>query len=79
VKEDSEAGTVVGQLVAVDPDNARSVRQTHSYTLTEDAGGRFAVQGDTLVVCIKRRNLSRGEIALYVKEIDGWLLINNLL
>ena len=42
--------SVVGQLTATDPDNARSPRQTHTYALTSDAGGRFAVDGDSLVV-----------------------------
>ena len=42
--------SVVGQLTATDPDNARFPRQTHTYALTNDADGRFAVDGDSLVV-----------------------------
>ncbi|XP_076442794.1 protocadherin-16-like [Babylonia areolata] len=50
VREDSEPGAVIGQLVTTDPDNTVSVRQSHSYRLTDDAEGRFAVQGDSLIV-----------------------------
>lgn len=48
--EDSKAGTVVGHFVTSDPDNANTVTQTHTYTLTDDAEGRFAVDGENLVV-----------------------------
>ena len=52
VSEASWTGTMVGQLVTSDPDNARSLRQTHTYTLTDDAEGRFAVMGDSVVVSV---------------------------
>ena len=52
MSEDSRVGSVVGQLTVTDPDNARSPRQTHTYTLTDDAGGRFAMDGDTVVVSV---------------------------
>ena len=39
VDEDAANGTVVGQLGAVDP----NVGDTHSYTLVDDAGGRFSI------------------------------------
>ena len=50
MSEDSQVDSVVGQLTATDPDNARFPRQTHTYALTNDADGRFAVDGDSLVV-----------------------------
>ena len=39
-------GTVVGKLSAIDPD----AMQTFSYQLSDDAGGRFVLLGDTLYV-----------------------------
>ncbi|KAL8601316.1 hypothetical protein ACOMHN_054610 [Nucella lapillus] len=50
VREDSGAGSVVGQLMTTDPDNAVTVRQSHTYRLTDDAQGRFGVKGDSLIV-----------------------------
>jgi parallel beta-helix repeat protein len=46
VKENSAAGTVVGTLSAVDPNPG----DTASFTLVDDAGGRFAISGNKLVV-----------------------------
>jgi hypothetical protein len=46
VAENAAAGTVVGTLSAIDPD----VGDTHAFTLTNDAGGRFAIVGNQLVV-----------------------------
>ncbi|MGO4389331.1 cadherin domain-containing protein [Microvirga sp. 2YAF29] len=48
VNEASVNGTVVGTLRAIDPD--LGVQDTFTYTLLSDAGGRFALQGDRLVV-----------------------------
>jgi len=45
VAENSAAGTVVGALSAVDPDAGDSA----SFTLTNDAGGLFAIAGGNLV------------------------------
>ena len=44
--ENSANGTIVGQLSAVDPDAS----DTATYTLVDDAGGRFAIDGSNIVV-----------------------------
>jgi Ca2+-binding RTX toxin-like protein len=46
VAENSAAGTIVGALSDVDPDFG----DTASYSLLDDAGGRFAIDSGTLVV-----------------------------
>ena len=46
VAENSSAGTVVGALSALDPDAA----DTATFTLLDNAGGRFAISGNDLVV-----------------------------
>lgn len=46
VAENSDNGTVIGQLSTTDPDEG----DTHTYILTDDAGGRFAIDGDLIVV-----------------------------
>ncbi|WP_264478381.1 cadherin domain-containing protein [Microvirga rosea] len=46
VTENSDNGTVVGVLIGKDPDSGDSL----SYTLLDDAGGRFAIVDDELVV-----------------------------
>lgn len=46
IAENSAVGTVIGQLSAIDPDR----QDTHTYTLVDDALGRFQLNGDRLVV-----------------------------
>lgn len=46
VDENAANDTVVGLLSAIDPD----IEDTFTYTLTNDAGGRFAINGNQLVV-----------------------------
>jgi serralysin len=46
IEENAAADTVVGTLAAVDPD----LDETFTYELVDDAGGLFAIVGDTLVV-----------------------------
>ena len=46
VAENSANGTVVGQLSAVDPDAS----DTATYSLVDNAGGRFAINGSNIVV-----------------------------
>jgi hypothetical protein len=46
VLENSAANTVIGALSAVDPDAGN----THTFTLVNNAGGRFALSGSQLVV-----------------------------
>jgi Ca2+-binding RTX toxin-like protein len=48
VNEASANGTVVGTLRTLDPD--LDYQDAFTYTLLDDAGGRFAFQGDRLVV-----------------------------
>ncbi|KAK7488419.1 hypothetical protein BaRGS_00020393, partial [Batillaria attramentaria] len=50
VSENSESGTVIGQLETTDPDNTGTVKQTFTYRLLDDAQRRFGVEGDDLVV-----------------------------
>jgi VCBS repeat-containing protein len=44
--ENSPAGTVVGDLSTTDPDAG----DTHTYTLVDDAGGTFVIDGDQIKV-----------------------------
>jgi hypothetical protein len=46
VRENSTSGTWIGTLWASDPDPS----EMFTYTLLDDAGGRFAIQGNQLVV-----------------------------
>lgn len=46
VAENSDTGTVIGQLTSLDPDSG----DTHTYELVDDAGGRFQIVGDQLQV-----------------------------
>jgi hypothetical protein len=46
VRENSAAGTAVGTLSAADPDAG----DTHTFTLLDSAGGRFAIENGRLVV-----------------------------
>ncbi|WP_457092974.1 tandem-95 repeat protein [Microvirga sp. P5_D2] len=46
VHENSSSGTVVGSLLGLDPE----LGDTLSYTLLDDAGGRFSLQGDRMLV-----------------------------
>ncbi|MXN67497.1 tandem-95 repeat protein [Stappia sp. GBMRC 2046] len=46
VEENSADGTVIGTLGAIDPDAG----ETFTYTLLDDAGGRFQIDGDELRV-----------------------------
>jgi hypothetical protein len=46
VRENSAGGTVLGALSAVDPDAGNS----HTFTLVNNAGGRFALSGNNVVV-----------------------------
>lgn len=46
VAENSSTGTVIGQLSSIDPDTD----DTHTYTLDDDADGRFRIVGNQLQV-----------------------------
>ncbi|XP_067682653.1 protocadherin Fat 4-like [Haliotis asinina] len=61
VAENSGEGTVIGTLIAVDPDNADSDRQLFTFSLMDNADGRFRIQGDQLLVAQSNKNcLSKG-------------------
>ncbi len=47
VDENAANGTIIGTLSTTDPDAADT---THSYRLVDDAGGRFTLSGDQLLV-----------------------------
>ena len=59
-REQPPTGTVVGQLSAVDPDAS----DTATYSLVDNAGGRFAIDGSNIVVGgiarLRERNLASG-------------------
>ena len=46
ITENSDTGTVIGQLSTADADGG----DAHTYTLVDDGGGRFTIEGDRLVV-----------------------------
>ncbi len=46
VNENSANGTIISQLVTEDP----NLEDSHTYTLLDDAGGRFAIDDDQLIV-----------------------------
>lgn len=47
----SPIGTEIGQLSVEDPDNTGDdVPQTFTFKLTDDAGGKFTLDGNTLKV-----------------------------
>jgi len=46
VTENSLGGTVVGELTTIDPDED----DAHTYSMANDAGGRFTIENDRLVV-----------------------------
>jgi VCBS repeat-containing protein len=48
IAEDAGAGTVVGTVSATDPDTG----ETLTYALSDDAGGRFAIDPDTGVITV---------------------------
>jgi hypothetical protein len=50
VDENSAAGTAVSTLYAVDMDFLDPAGETLTFSLTDNAGGRFAIQGDKIVV-----------------------------
>ena len=50
VNENSARGTVVGYLTAVDPDSKDVPRQKFTYSLLDDAGNRFEIDGNAVKV-----------------------------
>ena len=50
VNENSARGTVVGYLTAVDPDSKDVPRQKFTYSLLDNAGNRFEIDGNAVKV-----------------------------
>ncbi|MEE1611610.1 hypothetical protein [Microvirga sp. CF3016] len=71
VFEDSQTGTVIGSLWTLDPD----FDDTFTYTLTDDAGGRFEIVGDNLVVkdgsLLDYETAQSHQITVEVRDSEG--------
>ncbi|MGC9524240.1 MAG: ELWxxDGT repeat protein [Limnospira sp.] len=71
VDENAATGTVVGNLTSTDPDSF----DIHTYTLLNDAGGRFAVSGDQIVVAdgtlIDRETIDSHSIRVQTTDPGG--------
>lgn len=50
VRENSGAGTTIGNMSVTDPDNAKPPLQTFTYALLESAGGRFRLDNNVVKV-----------------------------
>ena len=61
----SGPGTTIGQLSTEDPDFS----QTHTYTLVNDAAGRFLIKGTSLLVKVMlRRIIINPGFLLFIKS-----------
>ncbi|WP_262267814.1 hypothetical protein [Microvirga yunnanensis] len=71
VVEHAQAGTVIGSLWASDPDDD----DTFTFTLTDDAGGRFAIRDGNLVVkdgsMLDYTSAQSHQITVEVRDSDG--------
>ena len=67
VAENSANGTIVGQLSAVDPDAS----DTATYSLVDNAGGRFAIDGSNIVVAGALDNESATSHQVTVRVTDS--------
>src|SRR5690606_18196627 len=70
--ENAEAGTVVGSISVTDQD----VGDTHTFELTDDAGGRFEVDSDGNIVVAEGAELdyeaaSEHEVTVRVTDSEG--------
>jgi Ca2+-binding RTX toxin-like protein len=67
--EGSPAGTVVGTLAALDPDSG----ETFSFALLDDAEGRFAIDGNSLVVAgqLDYETATAHAVTVRVTDSDG--------
>ncbi len=67
VAENAEGGTVVGTASATDPD----VGDALTYALTDDAGGRFAIDPDSGVITLAEgASLDHDDAAQHVIEVE---------
>ncbi|NJN12705.1 MAG: hypothetical protein HC815_34015, partial [Richelia sp. RM1_1_1] len=71
VDENSDNGIVVGNLTTADPDADNS----HTYTLVDDAGGRFAISGNKIVVAngglLNYETITSHEIIVRTSDVGG--------
>ncbi|XP_052104048.1 protocadherin Fat 4-like isoform X4 [Mytilus californianus] len=50
ISESSKLGDIVGHLIAIDPDNEVGEKQTFTYTITDNADGRFTIKDGNIAV-----------------------------
>jgi hypothetical protein len=78
VDEHAQTGTVIGSLWAFDPDDD----DTFTYTLTDDAGGRFGIVDGNLVVkdgsLLDHQAAKSHQIMVEVRDSDGNVHTANL-
>ncbi|MCH8991957.1 MAG: cadherin domain-containing protein, partial [Acidobacteria bacterium] len=72
ILENSAAGSTVGAVSAVDPDTG----ETFTYQLTDDAGGRFALDGDGILTVAQAASLdyeqaTSHDISIRVTDAQG--------
>jgi len=67
VSPGAEAGTVVGTLIGLDPDGADGL----TFTLIDDAGGLFALEGETLVLAGEMGTGSAASYSVVVRLTDA--------
>ncbi|SHK74154.1 Cadherin domain-containing protein [Desulfatibacillum alkenivorans DSM 16219] len=71
VEEGAPNGTVIGTFTTEDPDEG----DTFTYELVDDAGGRFALSGDQLVVAdellLDYEAVSQHTITVRTRDLDG--------
>jgi len=79
VAENTETGAVVGYLWGLDPNDDDDIL---TYTLTDDAGGRFAIVNDALVVrdgsLLDYESAKSHQITIEVKDLEGNVLTKTL-
>ena len=78
IAENSVAGTVVGQVLAIDPDRT----DTFTYQMISDANGFFTLSGNSLVVApgaaIDYETVTSDAIAIRVTDASGATAVSNL-
>ncbi|EIM25784.1 cadherin repeat domain-containing protein [Microvirga lotononidis] len=57
ISENYGTGSYVAQVTATDPDNAYAQRQTLTYELVDDLGGRFAIRSSDGLITVKSGGL----------------------
>ena len=77
VREDAVAGDLVARLLGIDPDG-----DVLSFTLVDDAGGRFALDGDRLVVAadnlLDHDTAAQHQVQVQGSDPDGLTVLQQL-